>query len=125
MIKRLTCIECPKGCQLSIEIEAHRVVKTSGNECPKGETYAVQEIENPMRILTSAVLAQGLSLKMVPVRTDKPIAKSKIMEAMGEVKKIRLKSPVKSGSVIVENFLGLVVNLTEYILGKLYILDVK
>ena len=111
MIKKLTCIECPKGCLLSIDIENCRVVKVSGNECPKGEKYAVQEIENPMRILTSAVLAEGLSLKMVPVRTDKPIPKSKIMEAMGEIKKIRLKSSIKTGSVIVENFLGLGVNL--------------
>jgi len=111
MIKRLTCIECPKGCLLSIEIESCRVVKVSGNECPKGEEYAVQEIENPMRILTSAVLAEGLSLKMVPVRTDKPIPKSRIMEAMGEIKKLRLKTPVKSDSIIVENFLNLSVNL--------------
>jgi len=111
MIRRLTCIECPKGCLLSIEIENCRVVKVSGNECPKAEKYAVQEIENPMRILTSAVLAEGLSLKMVPVRTDKPIPKSKIMEAMGEIKKVRLKSPVKSGFVIIKNFLGLGVSL--------------
>ena len=111
MIKKLTCIECPKGCLLSIDIENYRVIKVSGNECPKGQMYAAQEIENPMRILTSAVLAEGLSLKMVPVRTDKPIPKSRIMEAMDEIKKVRLKSPVKTGSVIVENFLGLGVNL--------------
>jgi len=111
MIKKLTCIECPKGCLLSIDIENCRVVKVSGNECPKGEKYAIQEIENPMRILTSAVLTEGLSLKMVPVRTDKPIPKSKIMEAIDEIKKTRLKSPVKCGFVIAENFLGLGVNL--------------
>ena len=111
MIKKLTCIECPKGCVLSIDIENCRVVRVSGNECPKGEKYAIQEIESPMRILTSAVLAEGLSLKMVPIRTDKPIPKSRLVEAMEEVKKIRLKEPVRSGSVIVENFLGLGVNL--------------
>lgn len=111
MIKRLTCIECPKGCSLSIDIENCRVVRVSGNECPKGQKYAAQEIEDPMRILTSVVLAEGLSLKMVPVRTDKPIPKSKITEAMGEIKKIRLKSPVKSGAILAENFLGLGVNL--------------
>jgi CxxC motif-containing protein len=111
MIKKLTCIECPKGCLLSVDVENCRVVKVSGNECPRGEKYAVQEIENPMRILTSAVLAKGLSMKMVPVRTDKPIPKSRIMEAMSEIKKFRLKSPVKSGSIIMENFLGLGVNL--------------
>ncbi len=111
MIRRLTCIECPKGCLLSIDIENCRVVKVSSNECPEGETYAIQEIENPMRILTSTVLAEGLELKMVPVRTDNPIPKSRLAEAMEEVKKIRLKSPVKSGSAIVENFLSPGVNL--------------
>ena len=111
MTKKLTCTECPKGCLLSIEIENCRVVRVSGNECPEGEMYAIQEIENPMRILTSAVLAEGLSLKMVPIRTDKPIPKKRLAEAMEEVKKIRLKSPVKTGSVIVENFLSLGVNL--------------
>jgi len=111
MIKRLTCIECPRGCTLSVDIENCRVVKVSGNECPKGEKYAYQEIESPMRILTSVVLAEGLSLKMVPVRTDKAIPKSKLIEAMEVVKKIRLKSPVGSGDVIVENFLNLSVNL--------------
>lgn len=111
MMKKLTCIECPKGCLLSIDIENYRVVKVSGNECPKGEKYAIQETENPMRILTSSVLAEGLLLKMVPVRTDKPIPKGRLVEAMEEVKKIRLKEPVNTGSVIVENFLGLSVNL--------------
>lgn len=111
MTRPLTCIECPKGCLLSIDVENCRIVKVSGNECPKGQMYAIQEIENPMRILTSAVLAEGLSLKMAPVRTDKPIPKSKIMEAMGEIKKIRLKNPIEANSVIVRNFLGLGVNL--------------
>jgi CxxC motif-containing protein len=111
MVKRLTCIECPKGCLLSVDIENCRVIKVAGNECPRGEKYAIQETENPMRILTSAVVAQKLYMKMVPVRTDKPIPKAKLAEAMKEIKKIRLNSPVKPGSIIVENFLGLGVNL--------------
>ena len=107
MIKRMTCIECPKGCQLSIDIESCRVVKVSGNDCPKADKYAVQEIENPMRILTSTVLAEGLSLKMVPVRTSEPIPKSGIMEAMSAVKKMRLAKPVRCGEIIAKNFLNL------------------
>lgn len=111
MIKKMTCIECPKGCSLSIEVEGLRVVKVSGNECPRGEKYAIQEIGNPMRIVTSAVLTDGLELKMAPVRTDKPIPKARIMDAMDEVKRIRIKKPTKGGEVIVNNFLGLGVNL--------------
>lgn len=111
MLKKMTCIECPKGCTLSVDIENCRVVKVSGNECPKGEKYAASETENPMRILASAVLAEGLPLKMVPVRTDKPIPKARLMDAMGEIKKMRLSEPIRAGDVIAANFLGLGVNL--------------
>jgi CxxC motif-containing protein len=109
--RRLICIECPKSCVLSVDIEDCRVVKTNGQECPKGEVYAVSEIERPTRILTATVLAEGLPLRMVPVRTDKPIPKAKIMDAALEVKKLKLTQPVEAGGVVVENFLGLGVNL--------------
>lgn len=111
MIKKITCIECPESCALSVDIENCRVVKIIGNKCPKGEKYIVAEIENPARILTSTVLASGLGLKMVPVRTDKPIPKSRIFEAMQEIKKISMDKPLNAGSIIVKDFLGLGVNL--------------
>lgn len=111
MIKRLTCIECPKGCVLSVEAENCRVVKITGSECPKGEKYAVSEIENPTRILTSTVLAEGLPLKMIPVRTDRPIPKSDIPKAMREIKKIRVKQFLRMGDIVIRDFLGIGVNL--------------
>ena len=111
MIKKMTCIECPKGCRLTVDVQDGKAVKVTGNECPKGEKYAISEIENPVRILTSGVLGRELGLKMIPVRTDKPIPKSRIFDAMNEVKKIRVTAPLKSGDIIVENFLGLGVNL--------------
>ena len=106
MIKKITCIECPKGCSLSVDAENCRVVKVSGNECPKGEKYAISEIENPMRILTATVLTQGLSLKMVPVRTNKPIPKSMLISAMEEVKKVIVKERVMPGDVIIKDILN-------------------
>ena len=106
MIKKITCIECPQGCQLEVEVEGGYVIKVTGNKCPKGEPYAKQEIENPMRVLTSTVLTEGLEMKMVAVRTNKPIPKSKLFEAMAEVKKLRLKRPVKVGEIILSDLLG-------------------
>lgn len=111
MNKILTCIECPKSCALSVDIENCRVIRISGNECPRGKDYAVSEIENPLRVLTSAVLAEGLCLKMVPVRTDKPLPKSRIFEAIDQIRKIKIDKPVSAGDVIKENLLGLGVNL--------------
>jgi len=111
MQRKLTCIQCPQGCQLTAEIENGYVVKISGNRCPKGAEYAKQEIENPTRVLSSTVLAEGLSLKMVPVKTSKPIPKSKLLDAMTEIKKIKINKPVHTNDVIVANFLGLGVDL--------------
>ncbi|MFC1576196.1 DUF1667 domain-containing protein [Candidatus Omnitrophota bacterium] len=111
MIKKLTCIECPLGCSLQVDIENCKVVKVEGNKCPKGEAYATQEVENPMRILTATVVAKGLELKVIPVRTDAPIPKSKMTEAMAEIGKARVARPVSMGEPIVKDFLNLNVNL--------------
>ena len=111
MIKNLTCIECPKSCALTVDIENCRVVKVEGGKCPKGEEYAISEIESPQRILTSVLACRGLALRMVPVRTDRPIPKARVLEAASQIRKIKLERPVKLGEVIVRDFLGLGVNL--------------
>lgn len=109
--KKFTCIECPRGCTLSVDIENCKAVKVTGNGCPKGVAYAITEVECPARILTATVIADGLMLKLIPVRTDKPIPKTDLFKAMEEIRKIRILRPVKCGDVIEENFLGLGVKL--------------
>ena len=101
----MTCIACPVGCQLEVDADGGHVIKVTGNKCEKGPVYAKQEIENPMRILTSTVRTKGLELKMLPVRTNKPIPKELLAKAMEEITKIVAKEPVQAGSVIVKNFL--------------------
>jgi len=107
MKRQITCIECPAGCALSVEIENHKVVNVSGNKCPKGVPYAVSEVENPCRILTTTVLTEGLSLKAIPVRTDRPIPKAELFRAMEEISKIRITGPVSAGDIISGDLLGL------------------
>ena len=107
MKKNLICIECPKGCGLDVDIENCRVVKVTGVQCPKGEKYAISEIENPVRILTATILTKGFPLKLLPVRTDQPIPKARIKDAMKAIRKLRVTQRVKVGDVIVENFLGI------------------
>jgi CxxC motif-containing protein len=111
MNRKMTCIECPKGCALSVDYEGCRFIKVSGNECPKAEKYAASEIEDPVRILTSAVLAKNLSIKMVPVRTDKPVPKPRLIEGMGIIKRLCITEPVIIGDVIFKDFLLPGVNL--------------
>jgi CxxC motif-containing protein len=111
MTRELICIECPLGCALSADIENNKVVATRGNKCPKGEAYAISEVEAPKRFFTATVLAENLEIKLVPVKTTVPIPKPRIIEAALEVKKIRVSKPVSIGEPIVKNFLGLGVDL--------------
>jgi CxxC motif-containing protein len=111
MEKTLTCIECPKGCKLTVATDGSYVLSVTGNQCPKGEKYARQEVENPLRVLTTSVFCLGLDLKMLPVKTSGPIPKAKVLEVMPLVLKIRVKKSVKPGDVIQADFAGLGVDL--------------
>ena len=111
MTREMICIECPLGCALSVDIDNNKVSATRGNKCPKGDSYAVSEVEAPRRFFTATVLAENLEIKMVPVRTTVPIPKAKIIEAALEVKKIKVSKPVSAGETIVKDFLGLGVDL--------------
>ncbi len=111
MKRTMTCIECPQGCRLEVEADGSRVISVSGNKCKRGEAYGRQETEAPMRTLTTCVLTKGLELKMLPVRTSRPIPKERLFEAMWAVKRLLVTSPMKEGSVVAANFLGLGVDL--------------
>jgi CxxC motif-containing protein len=109
-MKKMVCIECPQGCVLTVDTDT-KPIGITGNKCPKGIKYAIFEIESPERLLTSSVLTEGLVLKMVPVRTDKPIPKKDLFRAMEEIKKIRLKKTVTVGDIVIKDLLGLGINL--------------
>lgn len=111
MIKQMICIECPQGCRLAVVVDNGKAGKVSGNKCPKGLCYAIAEIEHPARILTSAVAAEGISVAMVPVRTDRPIPKARLMDAMELIRSLTVTKPVKVGDVISPKILGLDANL--------------
>lgn len=111
MKRLMTCIECPEGCLLETEADGRRLISLSGHKCGRGAAYARQEIEAPLRTLTTSVLTRGLELKMLPVRSSAPIPKEKLLEAMAAAKRLTVTSPVKAGTVIAADFLGLGVDL--------------
>jgi CxxC motif-containing protein len=107
MTRQMTCIECPVGCSMSVQIDDCRVVSVEGNKCVKGQEYAVRETADPVRILTSSVAACGLALPMVPVRTEKPIPKARMMEAMALIRNTQVRAAVNAGDIIIPDLLGL------------------
>ena len=50
MIRTLTCIECPVGCEITAETENGEVKSVRGNSCPRGRMYA--EFEGKAREAT-------------------------------------------------------------------------
>ena len=99
----LICIGCPLGCMLTVDIENNEVVNVEGNTCPKGKTYAENEVTNPMRMVTSTVRVTGGDRPMVACKTATEIPKGKIFEVARALKEIDAPAPVKIGDVLVEN----------------------
>lgn len=100
-IKKLTCIECPIGCDLEVTLENGKVVSVTGNTCPRGKIYGENEVECPKRVVTSSVRAK--SGEMVSVKTNQPVPKVEIFEVMQKINSATCELPVKIGDVIVEN----------------------
>ncbi len=102
-MKEFICIVCPRGCHLKVDDN----MNVTGNTCPRGKVYALNEITNPTRMITSTVAIESSELCRVPVMTSSPIPKGKIFDVMAEINKVRVKAPVKINDVIIKNVLGL------------------
>jgi len=94
-----------------VDIQDCRFVSVTGNTCPKGETYAIAEVENPARIVTTTIAAAGLSIKMIPVRSSLPVPKPAIPKVLEYLRTITVTKPVNLGDILCENILGLGVNV--------------
>ncbi|MBR3001751.1 MAG: DUF1667 domain-containing protein [Oscillospiraceae bacterium] len=107
-VKSMTCLECPRGCQLEIDLETLNV---TGNFCQRGDAFAKAEVTNPLRVLTSTVRIDSQTETMLPVRTEVGIPKAKLFDAMEHLKSVRVKAPVLVGDTIEEDFCGTGVRL--------------
>lgn len=109
--RNLTCIGCPMGCALKVEMEDNQVIKVSGNTCKKGEEYAKKECTNPTRILTSSVVVIDGDTEVVPVKTEQDIPIERIFDIVKALKQVKVNAPVEIGDVIVKNILGIGVDI--------------
>lgn len=104
MKRTLTCIICPMGCTLNVELENGKVLSVSGNTCPRGEAYAKQECTNPMRTVTSTARCENGGV--VSVKTDKMIPKEKMAECMKKINSVKVPLPIYAGDVIIKDVFG-------------------
>ena len=102
MNKSMICIVCPVGCHVSIDGEKN----VTGNRCKRGEFYAIKEVTNPTRMVTSTVRIESKLLPRVSVKTSDAIDKSRIFDVMKALDDVTLKAPVKIGDIVIPNIFG-------------------
>ena len=114
MKREYTCIMCPNGCRVEVTYEpaaapgeAPVVLSTYGNLCPRGAGYARQELIDPRRTISTSILVEGGELPLASVRLTAPIPKDRLMDAVAVIRKYKVTAPVKAGTVIIRNLLGL------------------
>lgn len=106
-MKELICIVCPRGCRMRADAAMH----ITGNACPRGEKYARTELTAPVRTLTSTIKIAGADLDRCPVKTDRPIPKHLLFEAMRQVNAIEAAAPLPAGSVVLSRLCGTEANV--------------
>ena len=105
MKRNMICIICPRGCSLCAEIDGQNVSVT-GNACPKGQEYAVNECTNPVRTVTATVRVSNRHTTMAAVKTLTPVSKSRMMEVMDALRSTQIQAPVEIGDVILRDICG-------------------
>ncbi len=98
----LICINCPRGCHLTVDEH----LNVTGNFCPRGAVYGKQEVTNPMRVVTSTVRISSAELALCPVKTAQPIPKKKIFDVMASINMVHLKAPVRIGDIVIKDVAG-------------------
>lgn len=114
MKKVLTCIICPRGCTVEVNIDGDSI-SVKGNACPRGEKYAIAECTNPTRTVTSVVRLSNRTDTMVSVKTAEPIPKSHIFDVMEKIRGASVQAPVRIGDEIIGDIYGTKIIATKNI----------
>jgi CxxC motif-containing protein len=108
--KEIRCIVCPTGCLVHVEnVNGELIIE--GHSCKRGEVYAREEFVSPKRILTTTIRVENGFLPLIPVRSDKPLPKERLQEALNQIALTKIKAPIKMGELLIKNVLGLNANI--------------
>ncbi len=112
MKREMICIICPRGCSMCAEI-TDDTVKVTGNTCPKGEEYAVNECLHPVRTVTATVRVENRDNTMASVKTQAPVPKENMMDVIKALRAIRVRAPLAIGEIILDNVFGTSIIVTK------------
>jgi CxxC motif-containing protein len=89
---------------MEVKIDENGIINVVGNNCPRGQKYALTECENPERVITTTILCNNG--KVLPVKTSRPIPKDKIFDCMKIINENICQLPVSIGDVIISDVFG-------------------
>lgn len=114
---QFNCTTCPSECLLTVEVDRDSndalmgVRSVTGNSCPRGNTFAHQELTCPMRVLTTTVAVSGGDEALLPVRTAEAIPLELHAQTMDLIRGVVVDAPTRMGDVVLENLLDTNINL--------------
>lgn len=114
---QFNCTTCPSECLLTVEVDRDSndalmgVRSVTGNSCPRGDTFAHQELTCPMRVLTTTVAVSGSDEALLPVRTAEAIPLELHAQAIDLIRGVVVDAPIRMGDVVLENLLDTNINL--------------
>lgn len=101
----MICINCPLGCSLTVTEEDGNLTVT-GNTCKRGEAYAISEVTDPKRTVTSIVRVANRENTFISVKTAAPITKSRMFEAMELIRAASVNAPIHIGDIVIPGLLS-------------------
>lgn len=114
---QFNCTTCPSECLLTVEVERDadghvaEVRSVTGNNCPRGDKFARQELSCPMRVLTTTVAVSGGDEALLPVRTAEAIPLELHAQAMVLIRGLVINAPIHMGDVVLANLLNTNIDL--------------
>ena len=110
-MKYITCIGCPKGCQIKVYKNENGDIVAEDYFCKRGEEYAIQEYIDPKRILTTTMKVKNGILPLIPVRSNIPVPKDRLIDCMKVIAMIETGIPIKMGDILIPNILDINVDI--------------
>ena len=109
---QFNCTTCPSECFLTVEVERDadgavvEVRSVTGNSCPRGDTFAHQELTCPMRVLTTTVAVSGGDEALLPVRTAEAIPLALHAQATDLIRGLVVEAPIRMGDTVLKDLLN-------------------
>jgi CxxC motif-containing protein len=99
MTKNMVCFICPNSCLLSVR-EDEGTIQVENNRCPRGIEFAVKELRDPERTLTTTIRINNGTVSLASVRSAAPVKKTELKSLVKYFDGVTIDAPVLSGQVL-------------------------